>query len=229
MVAAPPGWLKNADGVSYPPEPWRLEATLHVSLWRLSVDALPAACLPPGMRPVTIFGQAVVGTAWAVYGPGGVLAYNEVLAAVRVRAGGRPCITITHVWVDHPSSVAGARDLWGIPKQHAAFRVGRSDGVGGADFEASAATVDGQPIAALRFRSQAALPGRWRLRTRTAQRPLDHGRGKRLKITKADALTSIELGAAAWDFAADGPLGFLGDYKPFLTARLAKTSLRFGG
>jgi hypothetical protein len=224
MAAAPPGWLSDADGVRYPPEPWYLRGTAYVSLWRLRADELPAACLPPGTRPMTLFGRAVVGTAWAIYGPGGDLAYNEVLAAVRVRVGGRPFTTVTHIWVDHPASVAGGRELWNIPKQPAVFRIGGGDG----GFEASAATLDGRPIAALRFRGRAALPGRWRLRTRTAQGSLDHDGGKALKIAAAEALASVGFGAAAWDFALDGPLGFLHGREPFLSARLTELSLRFG-
>ena len=227
MAAAPPGWLSDADRVRYPPEPWYLRGTAYVSLWRIRADELPATCLPPGTRLVMVFGRAVVGTAWAVYGPGGVLAYNEVLAAVRVRVGGRPFTTVTHIWVDHPASVAGGRELWGIPKQHAAFQV-RGDGAGGAEFAASAVTPDGQPIAKLRFRGRAALPGRWRLRTRTVQQPLDHDRSKALKIAEAKARASVGFGAAAWDFALDGPLGFLHGREPFLSARLTELSLRFG-
>jgi len=229
MVTAPPGWLNNADGVSYPPAPWHLRGTAYVSLWRVRADELPAACLPPEARPVTLLGRAVVGTGWAVYGPGGVLAYNEVLAAVRVRLAGRLFTTVTHIWVDHPSSVAGARELWSIPKQLAAFRVRPDGGGGDPDFVASAATLDGRPIAALRFWGRVALPGRWRLRTRTAQRPLGHGRGEGLKIARAEARTSVELGAATWDFASEGPLGFLRAHEPFVSARLAGLSLRFGG
>jgi hypothetical protein len=233
MATMPPGWLSSADGVSYPPAPWRLRGTAYVSLWRVPADELPAGCRPPGARPVSLFGRAVVGTAWAVYGPGGVLTYNEVLAAVRVRVRGRSYVTVTHIWVDHPSSLAGGRDLWGIPKQRATFQVRREVGAaGGADFEASAATLGGRPIAALRFWRRVALPGRWRLRTRTAQRPLGQGagegRGKDPKIAAAEALTSVELGAARWSFAPDGPLGFLDGREPFLSARLAEMSLRFG-
>ena len=229
MVTAPLGWLNNADGGSYPPAPWHLRGTARVSLWRVRADELPVACLPPGARPVTLLGRAVVGTGWAAYGPGGVLTYNEVLAVVRVRLAGRLCTTVTHIWVDHPAYVAGARELWGIPKQHATFQVRRVAGAGSTDFAASAAAADGRPIATLRFRGRVALPGRWRLRTRTAQRPLDHGKGKGPKTARAEALASVELGAATWSFAPEGRLGFLRAQEPFVSARLTGLSLRFGG
>jgi hypothetical protein len=228
MAVAPPGWPTDADGVSYPPAPWHLRGTAWVSLWRVPADGLPAGCLPPGARPATVFGRALVATAWAVYGPGGTLAYDEVLAAVRVRVRGRSFTTVTHVWVDHPASVAGGRALWGIPKRRAVFQV-QDGGARGAGFAASAATLDGRPIAALRFRGRTGLPGRWSFRTRTAQRPLGRDRGEDPKIARAEAVAAVELGVAAWDFAPDGPLGFLNGREAFLSARLADLALRFGG
>jgi hypothetical protein len=226
MDAAPSGWLTSADGVGYPPAPWHLRGTGCVSLWRVPAVELPTDRLPPGARPVTVLGRALVGTAWITYGPGGVLAYDEVLAAVRVRVGGRTCTTVTHIWVDHPASVAGGRELWGVPKELAAFRAGEASGVG---FAASAVTSGGQPIAAVSFRGRAALPGRWPFRTRTAQRPLGPGEGGGLRIARAEVVASVELGAAAWRFAPDGPLGFLAGREPFLSVRLSGFSLRFGG
>src|SRR5688572_28557362 len=104
MAVAPSRSSGGAGGASFPPAPWRLEGDLYVSLWLVRAAELPADCLPPGARLATMFGRAVVATAFAVYDPSGVLAYNELLAAVPVRLGKRSVITITHIWVDHPSS-----------------------------------------------------------------------------------------------------------------------------
>lgn len=227
MPAAPEGWPMDPDGVAYPPEPWHLRGSACVSLWRVPAAAVPAGHLPPGARIATPLGRALVGTAWAVHGPGGVLAYNEVMAAVRVRVAGRAGVTVTHVWVDHPSSVAGGRELWAIPKQLAAFRV---RDVGAAGFAASASEPDGRPLAEIGFRAAPALPGRWRLRTATAQRPLGPGGdGAGARVAEAEVRASVAFGAATWTFAPDGPLGFLAGRRPFLSVRLSDASLRFGG
>lgn len=215
----PSGWIANPDDASYPPAPWHLGGTLLVSAWWVPVAALPAS-LPPQARPVSCFGHSIVVTAWAIYEPGGVLAYNEVMAAVRVRMGRKRCITITHIWVDHPSSVAGARALWGIPKKLAVFQA--IHGGRGAPFEADAES-DGQCIASVDFQPRLALPGWWRLRTQTAQ-SLDG----QVKIARAQALAQVELGAAAWRFAPAGPLGFLDRRKPLLSIRLNPISVSFG-
>ena len=227
-IAIEPGWPTTPEGVSYPPEPWRLEGTGHISMWRLPAAELPGAWLPSGARLVTVLGKAQLGTAWMAYRPGGDLAYNEVLAAIRVRLGGRSFTTITHIWVDHPASSAGARALWGIPKQAASFQVSYDGGAEGAAFAASAATLSGQPIASIVFHRHASLPGRWPLRTRTVHWHEDRDGGGSLRVATARAWARLEPGAAAWAFAPQGPLAFLLRHKPLASIRLARLSLLFG-
>jgi Acetoacetate decarboxylase (ADC) len=225
MTTARLCWLNSSAGASFPPEPWRLKGALYVSLWRIRMAELPVGGLPTGARLTTLFGRAVVATAFAVYETSGDLAYNEVLVAAPIRLGKRFFSTITHIWVDHPSSIAGARALWSIPKEPAIFQVSRGPG---RTFKAIAAISDGQPIAALHFYSRLALPGRWRLRGAIAQAHLDPNSGEEVKITKAQAMASIAFGAATWDFPRAGPLRFLSGRKPFVSARLAEMSLCFG-
>src|SRR3712207_3654263 len=112
---APSAWIINADGVSFPPEPWRLRGAQHASVWLVPFADVPAA-LPHGTTPILLNGRALLLTAFAIYMPGSVLAYNEMLCAMAVRAGLRVAATITHIWVDSPASAAGGRALWGIPK-----------------------------------------------------------------------------------------------------------------
>jgi hypothetical protein len=107
--------------VDYPTEPWDLRGHGCVSAWLVPSSALPA--LPPGVRPVTVLGKAVVGTAFVAYLPGGLLPYHELLAAVVVREGRHLGLTITDIWVDSPTSRAGGRELWGIPKELAEFKI----------------------------------------------------------------------------------------------------------
>jgi hypothetical protein len=198
---------------------------MYVSLWLVRAAELPTGCLPPGSRLATMFGRTMVATAFAVYDPSGVLAYNELLAAAPVRLGRRSLITIMHIWVDHRSSIAGARALWSIPKEAAAFEVSRgTDRV----FKANAAISEVRPIAALDFRSRLALPGRWPLRTTTVQSRRIDNPGEGVKITNARAVASIELGSATWDFVKEGPLAYLRGRTPFVSARLARMSLCFG-
>ena len=228
MVAEPTAWLTSPNGVSYPPAPWRLQGTAYVSLWQVRASALPADWLPQGLRPVTMLGRVLVGTAFAVYEPSGDLAYNEVLAAVQVHGGGRPSLTVPFIWVDHPASIAGARAMWSIPKQEAAFRIRQAHDAEDPSFRASAETPDGQPIADLLFRSRTSMPGRWPVRTAIVQTSLTGSGGGDLRITPAQAWARVSLGAATWDFGRQSPFSFLRGRNPLVSVRLTEMSLHFG-
>ncbi|WP_392959099.1 acetoacetate decarboxylase family protein [Streptomyces sp. LN245] len=108
----------------YPEEPWHLAGQMYLSLW-----LVPARELPPvadGTRPVTVAGRGAVGAAWVVYENDSVLHYNELLRAVLVRDGRRPRVCVTDIWVDSAASMAGGRELWGIPKEMADFDIDRT-------------------------------------------------------------------------------------------------------
>lgn len=225
MSARPAGWQHSADSVDFPPAPWRLAGTIYLSVWRLPVEALPPACLPPGSRPATVLGQAVVGTAWAIYEPPGILAYHELLAAVLLQAGLRSRVSIVRIWVDDPASLAGGRALWAIPKELARLEL-RPDG--GTELEARASTDDGRTIASASFGpGRSLLPVRLPLRLETVQKALADG-STSPTVARADGRAALAPCTASWTFDPAGPLGFLARATPSLSCRLARMSLRFG-
>ena len=69
---------------AYPPEPWNLQGTGAITTWKVPVSSLPD--LPDGVRPA---GRrtALVTTAFVRYDERGLMAYDELLAAVVVRHG----------------------------------------------------------------------------------------------------------------------------------------------
>jgi len=202
--------------VSYPPEPWHLGGVLHASVWRVPAAELPATS-PPGVRPSLWFGRATLVTAWVTYEPGSVLDYHELMAVVRVRLKGRTLNTVTHIWVDNLSALTDGRELWGIPKELAAFR-----SYDGSRFEAITA-ADGHRIASLRFSTRLTLPGWWRFSMPTAQQ-LAGG----VRVAEVQSLSRLQLGRAEWDFALAGPLGFLAGRRPLINARLSKMAISVG-
>lgn len=169
--------------------------------------------------------RTIWATAWAVYEPTGVLAYNELLAAKLIGMGRCPTVTIPHIWVDHPASITGGRALWDIPKQPATFAI-ESDP--GAVFTATARTEDGQPIAEFIYRPRRTFPGRWPTRVQTRQPSLDNPFETAPTEAIAKAETSVEWGHGIWTIAPQGPFAFLAERKPFLTVRLQNCSLVFG-
>jgi hypothetical protein len=222
VTAPPEDWPRDAGGIAFPPAPWRLVGTAYVSLWQVAADRVPSEHLGPALAIARLGGRAAVATIFAAYGPEGDLAYGEFLVAVRVRGEGRSFTHVPRIWVDHPSSVAGARALWRIPKEVATFRFEGERAV-----SAEASTPDGTPVAALRFNPGPALPGRWPARTRIAQGPLG-ACDPPVTITPATARARVRLGRAEWTFHRGGPVGFLAEAKPLASARLEDVALLFG-
>ncbi len=197
----------------YPPEPWDLRGQLHLTVWRVPSPSVPQ--LRTGLDPVRAGGTALVGTAWVIYEPGGVLSYRELLVAVLAHRAGRPLVTITDIWVDSAASLHGARELWGIPKQWASFHI---DGD-----TCDAVDADGELIARSAVRPTGALPGRWRGGYTVAQQRADE-----LMLIPVRWTARVRLIRLTWEFAAGGPLGWLADARPACSTSLRDFTLRFG-
>lgn len=194
---------------------------MYVSLWRVSPSAVPglAEALPTRARPLLAGGKALVGVAFARYEPGGVLAYDELLAAVLVRHRGWLRITVPAIWVDSPASLAGGRELWAIPKALATFQ--RSPiARGGVSVSAS---HDRQVLAELRALPGVRLPGWRRLPLPTAQ----HLDGIET-VTRVRALARVRLARTAWRFPSGSPLAALAGRKPIASVTLQEMSVSFG-
>ncbi|MGH1572039.1 acetoacetate decarboxylase family protein [Methylobacterium sp. P31] len=227
MAAEPQTALTRFDGVSYPPAPWDLRGTAYLSLWQVRTSRLPQVYMSRDVRPMTVLGRVLVAVAFAVYEPDGVLAYDELLLAVQVR--GIPLsVNVPCIWVDHPASLAGARALWSVPKQEAAFEIQKNGGANGTDFEARAMTRQGDTLAHLRFWSRTMVPGRWPVRMRIVQHRMDNGGERVHQVTEAQAWARVSLGAATWVFPRSGPLSFLRGRSPLTSIRLSDMSLRIG-
>ena len=219
--------------MSYPPEPWYLRGQLHLTVWRMPLADLPA--LPPGLAPVRLGACALVVTAWVVYQPGGVFSYRELLVAVPVWHGRLLRASITDIWVDSAPSLRGGRELWGIPKELAVFDFA------GPRFAAS--TPDGASIARGTVAPRAGLPGRWPARYTVVQNIGTQNAGApdigaqdadarepagELAVTPVRSRAALRLTSADWEFAPDGPLGWLTGGRPLLSASLRDFRLRFG-
>jgi hypothetical protein len=197
---------------------------LYLSLWlvpRSRLSELPAE-FADRVRPVVIGGRAVVGTAWVRYESGGVLDYRELLSAVLVRVGARPGVSIVDIWVDSAASRAGGRELWGIPKELAAFEFYDAPQQPSA-FTAAATTAGGVPVAEARISAGARLPGRWPFRFSVTQ-ALDG----RVVSTPVRGRAGLRFGAARWRPNPDGPLSYLAGRRPRLTLWLTDFRLVFG-
>jgi hypothetical protein len=200
---------------TYPPEPWNLAGQAYLSLWRVRPSDLPA--LPDGVMPIVAAGHAQVFTAWIDYQPPGQLQYHELLSTVSVR-GDRLSSSITDIWVDSEVSLAGGRELWGIPKDLAAL-----DFTHGRMFTASAATTDDW-IATAAFAPRLGLPI-----TLPAAFDVVQMLGGMLKRSPVRAKARPQLATADWQINPSGPLGFLAGQRPVFNAHLRDFKIVFGG
>lgn len=203
--------------MAYPPEPWHLKGQLLMSIWTAPY-APPPDEPPPGTRPIVVGGRCLTACAWLRYERGGVLEYDEVLSGVLVRTGRRrPMVWITHIWVDSPVSRDGGRELWGLPKQLAAFDPHDGDRYGATQ------QPDGPAIATARLGRLVGLPGRWPISYHVVQ-SLDGS-------AKASAVRfrgRVELLRGRWVFAQDGPLAHLARRRPVVSLGLRDFDLIFG-
>ena len=79
--------------------------------------------VPYGLKVVSIWpGKTLGGIVLASYGPGSDLEYNELIAfPALVRRGLKIGVWISHIYVDNEDSLAGGREIWGLPKRWAQF------------------------------------------------------------------------------------------------------------
>ena len=108
--------------MSYPPAPWILKGhgflTLHL------IDFSDAAkVIPKDLEIVQVLpGKTIGGLVLGKYESGSTLTYGELIAiAGLVRYGGKIGSWISHIYVDNASSIAGGREIWGLPKEEAQF------------------------------------------------------------------------------------------------------------
>lgn len=184
-------------------------------MW-LSLFRVPDAGRPD--RPNGLYGAAFVS-----YEQGSPLTYLELLVARLVDARART-VRISDIWVDSTESLAGGRSLWAIPKDLAKLELDDRR-LGPTSHTEFAGHLDGRPIAAGQF---AGLPGASLVRA-----PF-HASASQLREDGSEVVTSMAGSAktfpalASWDFAEDGPLGFLHGRRPVASFRLTDLRLTFG-
>lgn len=106
----------------YPQAPWTIQGYGLQSLHLLDI-ARVRPLIPSELEIVSIFpGKTIGGLYVASYGEGSALFYNELIVVSGfVTYAGAIGAWISHIYVDHPDSVAGGREIWGLPKELAQF------------------------------------------------------------------------------------------------------------
>jgi acetoacetate decarboxylase len=106
----------------HPPAPWNLYGHALQSCHLIDV-AKAQAFVPPDLEIITVLPQKTLGGLYlSTYAAHSTLQYHElIVTAALVRYQGTMGAWISHIYVDHPESVAGGRNIWGLPKEMAEF------------------------------------------------------------------------------------------------------------
>ena len=201
---------------AYPPAPWQMVGQLWLTLFRLRqpVDAL---------RPAGIYGAA-----WVSYEPGSPLTYSELLVARPVPApeGRGRRVSITDIWVDSPASVAGGRELWAIPKGLCDFELDtvHRGPLSTTDWSAS---FGRRPIASASFTDVSRAMLRVPFKGSTWQPGIEDTAGEDRSAVLQGSSKALPC-RGRWDFAPDGPLGWLRPARQLASFRQADFRMSFG-
>ena len=198
--------------VPFPSPPWQMNAQMWLSLF--AVRRTGRADRPGGMY----------GAAFVDYQEGSVLTYHELLVARLVRDGRARRVRITDIWVDSPTSLAGGRSLWAIPKDLADLPI-QDGALGPVSRTSFSGVAEGQHLATGSFTS---LPGAALVRTPfTSTTSQERQDGSTVVAPLSGSARSLPC-RGAWTFDADGPLAFLHGRRPLASFRLRDVRLRFG-
>lgn len=108
--------------MSYPQAPWTLKGFAYQTLHLIDITAA-SPFIPPELAIVAAApGKTLGGVYLAQYEDGSSLTYNElIVVAGVVRRQQTIGAWVSHIYVDNPDSVAGGREIWGMPKELATF------------------------------------------------------------------------------------------------------------
>jgi hypothetical protein len=108
--------------MSYPPAPWKARGYVMQSLKLIDVEKA-RGFVPPELEIVSVLPSKTLGAVYfAEYGPGSALDFNElIISSALTRRGSTIRFWISHIYVDNADSMAGGREIWGLPKEMAQF------------------------------------------------------------------------------------------------------------
>lgn len=106
----------------YPQTPWTLQGYAVATLHLIDIERV-RSLIPQALDIISVFpGKTLGGVYLSNYGSGSVLEYSElIVVAAAVTHSGKIGGWVSHIYVDNPDSVAGGREIWGLPKELAKF------------------------------------------------------------------------------------------------------------
>jgi hypothetical protein len=114
----------------YPTPPWTLKGHALLALHLVDFDRV-RSLVPSELNLISVLPGKTLGAVYfSRYESSSVLEYSELIVAPALvsyggkaggKVGSKVGAWVTHIYVDSPDSVAGGREIWGLPKELAAF------------------------------------------------------------------------------------------------------------
>lgn len=108
--------------MTYPPPPWTLQGYAFQTVNLFDIDYC-RSFIPSELQIISVLpGKTLGGVYFSSYQSGSVLEYNELIVVpALVRYQEKIAAWVSHIYVDNEDSVAGGREIWGLPKELANF------------------------------------------------------------------------------------------------------------
>jgi len=199
--------------MSYPQPPWTLKGYAIQTLHLVNVDRV-RPLIPSELDIISIWpGKTLGGVYLSNYGSGSVLEYSELIVAPAVVSyRGKIGAWISHIYVDNADSVAGGREIWGLPKELAEFSWEQGERV--------TVRQGNQKLCSLNYNRQSLA---WRSRLGASS---FSAKGSDLLIFPAELESLLGLIGSKLEVPAESPFSGIGLGQPFLTVRCEQMSLR---
>ncbi|MUL35182.1 acetoacetate decarboxylase family protein [Gloeocapsopsis dulcis] len=105
----------------YPQAPWTLQGSAVATLHLIDIERV-RSLIPQELDIISVFpGKTVGGVYLSNYSTGSVLQYSELIVVAAAVTHSEIGGWVSHIYVDNPDSVAGGREIWGLPKELAEF------------------------------------------------------------------------------------------------------------
>jgi acetoacetate decarboxylase len=106
----------------HPPAPWRLQGYGLLTLHFVDIDRV-RTLVPAHLQIFSCFPGKTLGCVYVGrYEADSTLHYSELIVVpALIHHQGKLGVWISHIYVDDPDSIAGGREIWGLPKEMAEF------------------------------------------------------------------------------------------------------------
>ncbi|MBW4649069.1 MAG: acetoacetate decarboxylase family protein [Kastovskya adunca ATA6-11-RM4] len=206
--------------MAYPQAPWTLKGYALQTVHLIDVaDARPL--IPPELDIVSVFpGKTIGGVYLSYYGQSPVMEYSELIVAPgMVSHSGKVGGWVSHIYVDNPDSVAGGREIWGLPKEMADFTWERDDSSGSGYSDRVTVRQGERTLCRLRYSQQGlGLPLPLSFYGFSTQ-------DSKLLAYKADLESRLGLVSSNLEIPSESPFGNLGLKQPWLTGHCKELRL----